>query len=106
MDESAIAIVKLDDNGSWWVKSIIHGRWDIKETAVNILKCIRDYQPIAAGIEKGSGKPNISKVGKITKAQVKEIAMKKMPDLNSKDIEGAMKVVEGSARSAGITIVD
>ncbi|NCU28276.1 MAG: 50S ribosomal protein L11 [Candidatus Moranbacteria bacterium] len=60
----------------------------------------------AAGIEKGSGKPNISKVGKITKAQVKEIAMKKMPDLNSKDIEGAMKVVEGSARSAGITIVD
>lgn len=54
LDESAIAIVKLDDSGSWWVKSIIHGRWDIKETAVNILKCIRDYQPIAVGIEKGS----------------------------------------------------
>ncbi len=58
----------------------------------------------AAGIEKGSGKPNTSKVGKITKAQVKEIAEKKMPDLNAKDIEGAMKIVEGSARSAGITI--
>lgn len=54
LDESAIAVVKLDDSGSWWVKSIIHGRWDIKETAVNILKCIRDYQPIAVGIEKGS----------------------------------------------------
>lgn len=60
----------------------------------------------AAGVEKGSGKPNVSKVGKITKAQVKEIAEKKMPDLNAKDIEGAMKIVEGSARSAGITIVE
>jgi len=58
----------------------------------------------AAGVEKGSGKPNVSKVGKITKAQVREIAEKKMPDLNAKDIEGAMKIIEGSARSAGITI--
>src|SRR5680860_56682 len=58
----------------------------------------------AAGLEKGSGKPNTSKVGKITKAQVKEIAEKKMVDLNAKDIEGAMKIVEGTARSAGITI--
>ncbi len=60
----------------------------------------------AAGVEKGSGKPNTSKVGKITKAQVRAIAEKKMPDLNAKNIEGAMKIVEGSARSAGITIVD
>ena len=60
----------------------------------------------AAGIEKGSGKPNTSKAGSITKAQVKEIAEKKMPDLNAKNIEGAMKIVEGSARSAGITIKD
>lgn len=60
----------------------------------------------AAGIEKGSGKPNTSKAGKITRAQVRAIAEKKMPDLNAKNIEGAMKIVEGSARSAGITIVD
>jgi len=58
----------------------------------------------AAGVEKGSGKPNVHKVGKITKAQVKEIAEKKMPDLNAKDIEGAMRIVEGSARSAGIEV--
>jgi len=58
----------------------------------------------AAGVEKGSGKPNTSKVGKITKAQVRAIAEKKMPDLNAKDIEGAMKIIEGSARSAGITV--
>ena len=58
----------------------------------------------AAGVEGGSGKPNTSKVGKLTKAQVREIAEKKMPDLNAKDIEGAMRIVEGSARSAGITV--
>ena len=60
----------------------------------------------AAGIEKGSGKPNLSKVGKITRAQVKEIAEKKMTDLNAKDLDGAMKIVEGSARSAGITVTE
>ena len=59
----------------------------------------------AAGIEKGSGKPNTSKVGTITKAQVRQIAEKKMVDLNAKNIEGAMKIIEGSARSAGITVV-
>ncbi|MBP6854673.1 MAG: 50S ribosomal protein L11 [Candidatus Pacebacteria bacterium] len=59
----------------------------------------------AAGIEKGSGRPNTSKAGKITKAQVREIAEKKLVDLNAKDIEGAMKIVEGSARSAGIDVI-
>lgn len=59
----------------------------------------------AAGIEKGSGKPRTSKAGKLTRDQVKEIATRKMPDLNANDIDGAMKIVEGSARSAGIEIV-
>ena len=54
LDESAIAIVKVEDNGNWWVHKILHGRWDIKETAVTILKSIRDYQPIAVGIERGA----------------------------------------------------
>ena len=54
LDESAIAIVKVEDNGNWWVEKILHGRWDIKETAVTILKTIRDYQPISVGIERGA----------------------------------------------------
>ncbi len=55
LDETAIAIVKINDNdGSWWVKDIIHGRWDIKETAETILRIISEYQPLAVGIEKGS----------------------------------------------------
>jgi large subunit ribosomal protein L11 len=58
----------------------------------------------AARVDKGSGEPNKEKVGSVTKAQVKEIAEIKMPDLNAIDIEGAMKVVEGTARSMGITV--
>ncbi len=58
----------------------------------------------AAGIEKGSGEPNKAKVGKITKVQLREIAQKKLPDLNTEDIEAAMKVIEGTAKNMGITI--
>jgi len=59
----------------------------------------------AARIDKGSGEPNKEKVGSVTRTQVKEIAEIKMPDLNAIDIEGAMKVVEGTARSMGIVVV-
>ncbi len=58
----------------------------------------------AAGIEKGSGEPNRNKVGKVTKAKVKEIAEIKMPDLNAFDVSAAEKIVEGTARSMGITV--
>lgn len=58
----------------------------------------------AAGIEKGSGSPLTQKVGKVTKAQIKEIAEKKMADLNAKDTEGAIKIIEGTARQMGIEI--
>jgi large subunit ribosomal protein L11 len=60
----------------------------------------------AAGVDKGSGVPNRTKVGKITRAQVREIAQAKMADLNAIDIEGAMKQVEGSAESMGIVVSD
>ena len=58
----------------------------------------------AAGIEKGSGKNRVSRAGTITKAQVEEIAKSKMKDLNAKDMAGAMKIVEGQARSMGIEV--
>ena len=59
----------------------------------------------AAGIEKGSGVPNKTKVGKVTKAQLKEIAEKKMPDLNTTDIDQAMKIIAGTAKNMGIDII-
>src|SRR5579872_6633025 len=58
----------------------------------------------AIGKEKGSGKPNTSKVGTLTKAQVKEIAEKKMPDLNAQDLDSAMAIVAGTARSMGVDV--
>jgi large subunit ribosomal protein L11 len=58
----------------------------------------------AARVEKGSAEPDKEKVGSVTRAQIREIAEIKMPDLNAVDIEGAMKVVEGTARSMGIVV--
>jgi large subunit ribosomal protein L11 len=58
----------------------------------------------AAGIIKGSGVPQKDKVGKITKAQLREIAQKKLTDLNAADLAGAIKIIEGTARSMGVVI--
>ena len=61
---------------------------------------------IAAGLEKGSGEPNKKKVGKVTRAQVREIAEQKLPDLNTTSIESAIRTVEGAARSMGLDVTD
>lgn len=58
----------------------------------------------AAGIEKGSGEPQKTKVGKISRAQLREIAERKMQDLNASDIDSAMKIIEGTARNMGIMV--
>jgi large subunit ribosomal protein L11 len=58
----------------------------------------------AAGVQSGSGTPHTAKVGKVSRDQVREIAEKKAPDLNAVDIEGAMRIIEGTARSMGITV--
>jgi large subunit ribosomal protein L11 len=60
----------------------------------------------AAGVDKGSGEPNRNRVGSITRSQIREIAELKMKDLNAVDAEGAMRQIEGSARSMGIRVVD
>lgn len=58
----------------------------------------------AIGVEKGSGEPNKKKIGTISKAKIREIAEKKMVDLNAKDVEGAMRIVEGTCRSMGVEV--
>jgi large subunit ribosomal protein L11 len=60
----------------------------------------------AAGLSKGSSTPHTDKVGKLTRDQVHEIASTKLPDLNANDIDAAMKIVEGTARSMGVTVAD
>jgi large subunit ribosomal protein L11 len=58
------------------------------------------------GIEKGSAQPNRDKVGQVTRAQLRKIAEAKMPDLNANDVEGAMKIIAGTARSMGLEVVE
>jgi|SRR5689334_20290378 large subunit ribosomal protein L11 len=58
----------------------------------------------AAGVDKGSGEPNRNKIGKVTKAQVEEIAKTKLPDLNAASLEAAIRIIEGTARSMGIEV--
>ena len=60
----------------------------------------------AAGVAKGSGTPNKTKVAKVTRKQIREIAELKMPDLNAASVESAMRMIEGTARSMGFTVVD
>ena len=60
----------------------------------------------AAGIDKGSAEPNREEAGQVTRSQIQEIAEQKMTDLNTEDVESAMRMVEGTARSMGITVVD
>ncbi len=59
-----------------------------------------------AGVDKGSGEPNKTKVATVTRAQVQQIAETKMPDLNAANIESAMRMIEGTARSMGFTVTD
>ncbi len=59
----------------------------------------------AAGVEKGSGEPNKTKAGTVTRTQIREIARQKMQDLNTADVEAAMRMIEGTARSMGIEVV-
>ena len=95
------ATAKLNGKVVGCLITVFHDRsfeFEIKSSPASVL--IKE----AAKAEKGSGKPNTEKVGKITKAQVREIAQEKMNDLNSSSIESAMRVIEGTARSMGVTV--
>ncbi len=75
-------------------------RFKLKSPPAAILLCK------AAGIEKGSGEPNLEKVGTVTRSQVREIAEQKFKDMNAVDIEGAMRQIEGTASNMGIIVVE
>ena len=76
------------------------------ETDEAVGQPVDDMIRAAIGIQKGSGKPHVDKVGKITRAQLEEIAKAKMDQLNAIDLDGAVKVIAGSARSMGVEVID
>lgn len=90
MGETVPTIVEVYEDRTY------HMTYKVEPVAGMILK--------ALGKEKGSGKPNTSKIGALSKDKVKEIAEKKMADLNANDLEGAMKIVAGTARSMGVEV--
>ena len=77
-----------------------HSEYSLLDGACRVTELLKK----AAGVQKGSGKPLTDKVGKVTRAQVREIAEKKMPDLNANDVDAAMRIIEGTARNMGLTI--
>lgn len=88
--ETVPTVVEVYDDRSYSMT------YKIEPASALILKAVKQ--------EKGSGKPNTSKIGSISKTQLKEIAEKKMPDLNANDVESAMKIVSGTARSMGVDV--
>ena len=97
---------KTKDMGSFNIPVIITVYQDKSFTFITKKPPVTDLIKKAAGIQKGSDNPLKNKVAKLTKAQVLEIAQTKSEDLNAKDIDGAVKIVEGSARSMGVEIVE
>lgn len=95
---------KTKDRGGEVVPVIITVYQDATFDFITKTPPASDLLKKAAGLKKGSGKPLQEKVGKVTRAQVKEIAEKKMPDLNARDIDAAMKIIEGTARQMGLTV--
>ena len=83
-----------------WASIISQGQHSAEQLTLSENKEIREQ----AKIEKGSGEPNKTKVGKITRAQLREIAETKLPDLNTNNLEQAMKIIEGTARNMGVTV--
>ena len=97
---------KTKDMGSFNIPVIITVYQDKSFTFITKKPPVTDLIKKAAGIQKGSDNPLKNKVAKLTKAQVLEIAKTKSEDLNAKDIDGAIKIVEGSARSMGVESVE
>ncbi|CAM2832763.1 50S ribosomal protein L11 [Helicobacter burdigaliensis] len=97
---------KTKDMGNFNIPVIITVYQDKSFTFITKKPPVTDLIKKAAGIQKGSDNPLKNKVGKLTKAQILEIVKTKMDDLNANSEEAAMKIVEGSARSMGIEVVD
>ena len=82
---------------------VFTGRLEIRSFSLEV--SLNNFK-IAAGLKKGSGNPKAERVAKIGRDKIREIAELKMPDLNAYDVESAMRIIEGTARSAGITVTD
>ena len=96
---------KTKDMGDFTIPAILTIYEDRSFTFITKTPPASNLLRKAAGVEKGSGEPNKTKVGKVTEAQIEEIAKVKLPDLNSSDLDAAKQTIRGTARSMGLDVV-
>lgn len=105
LDETAIAITKVKDNGDWWVNNIIYGRWDLNETANKIFKAVKDYEPVSVGIEKGIAKQAVmSPLMDLQKKYNKFFRIDELTHGNKKKTDRVMWALQGRFENGVITL--
>lgn len=104
LDETAIVIAKVNENG-WYVENIIHGRWDLKETAAKIFNAVRDYRPVAVGIERGIAKQAVvSPLADLMKQHQRFFQIQELTHGNQKKTDRVMWALQGRFENGRITL--
>lgn len=105
LDETAIVVTKVTDNGNWWVDNIIYGRWDLNETATKIFQAVRDYQPVSVGIERGIAKQAVmSPLMDLQKKYNKFFRVEELTHGNRKKTDRIMWSLQGRFENGVITL--
>ena len=105
LDETAIAIVKVGDNGDWYIDNIIHGRWTLDETAIKIFQAVRDYRPVSVGIERGIAKQAVmSPLMDLQKKYAQFFRVEELTHGNKKKTDRVMWALQGRFENGVISI--
>jgi len=105
LDETAIVVAKVCDNGNWWVDNIIYGRWDLNETATKIFQAVRDYKPVSVGIERGIAKQAVmSPLMDLQKKYNKFFRVEELTHGNRKKTDRIMWALQGRFENGVITL--
>jgi len=105
LDETAMAVVKVGDNGDWYVENIIHGRWSLDETAAKIFQAVRDYRPVSVGIERGIAKQAVmSPLMDLQKRYMQFFRVEELTHGNKKKTDRIMWALQGRFENGVISI--
>src|SRR5210317_2410030 len=105
LDETAMAIVKVGDNGDWYIDNIIHGRWSLDETAIKIFQAVRDYRPVSVGIERGIAKQAVmSPLMDLQKKYAQFFRVEELTHGNKKKTDRVMWALQGRFENGVITL--
>ena len=107
LDDTAISVVKVTDQGHWWVKDIINGRWDLKETAEVIFKAVKKYKPVAVGIERGIAQQAVlSPLGDLMRRENRFFNVQTLTHGNQKKSDRIIWALQGRMEHGRVTIAE